>query len=84
MTARPHTACPKVVDAVGDVAPTAVEAVVPHARHRELAQVKWEGRTVSHEAATAVGFVPLSAPRTPVEVAGGPAPAMCAGCTTAR
>ncbi|MER5502277.1 peptidase C39 family protein [Streptomyces sp. NPDC002561] len=71
VTARPHTAYLKIVDAVGDV-PRAVEAVVSHARHRGLAQVKWEGWTVGPGAATAAGFVPLSAPRTPAEEAGGP------------
>lgn len=70
VTARPHTAYLKIVDAVGDV-PAAVEAVVAHARNRELAQVKWEGWTVTPEAATE-GFVPLSPPLTHAEAASGP------------
>ncbi|MFJ1622417.1 peptidase C39 family protein [Streptomyces sp. NPDC088190] len=61
VTARPHTAYLKIVDAVGDV-PMAVEAVVSHARDRGLAQVKWEGWTVNPEVAAALGFVPLSVP----------------------
>ncbi|MFJ7198601.1 MULTISPECIES: peptidase C39 family protein [unclassified Streptomyces] len=69
VTARPHTAYLKIVDAVGDV-PTAVEAVVSHARDRGLAQVKWEGWTVDPEAAAALGFVPLSLPLTQAEPGG--------------
>ncbi|MFC9946643.1 peptidase C39 family protein [Streptomyces pratensis] len=72
VTARPHTAYLKIVDAVGDV-PAAVEAVVAHAHRRGLAQVKWEGWTAGPEAATAAGFTPLRPPLTPVEDAAGPA-----------
>ncbi|MGI5467184.1 peptidase C39 family protein [Streptomyces sp. CA-132043] len=71
VTARPHTAYLKIVDAVGDV-PAAVEAVVAHARRQGLAQVKWEGWTASPEVAAAAGFAPLSPPLTPTEHAAGP------------
>ncbi|RMB87626.1 peptidase C39 family protein [Streptomyces shenzhenensis] len=71
VTARPHTAYLKIVDAVGDV-PAAVDAVVSHARHRGLAQVKWEGWTASAEVAAAVGFAPLGAPLAQAADAGGP------------
>ncbi|MEV8228761.1 peptidase C39 family protein [Streptomyces sp. NPDC079167] len=71
VTARPHTAYLKIVDAVGDV-PAAVEAVVAHARDRGLVQVKWEGWTASPEAAAAAGFVPLRPPLSPVEDGAGP------------
>ncbi|MFJ8793784.1 peptidase C39 family protein [Streptomyces sp. NPDC102462] len=71
VTARPHTAYLKIVDAVGDV-PAAVDAVVSYARRRGLAQVKWEGWTVSAEAAAAVGFAPLRAPLAPAQDADGP------------
>ncbi|MFF2902060.1 peptidase C39 family protein [Streptomyces sp. NPDC057966] len=71
VTARPHTAYLKIVDAVGDV-PAAVQAVVAHARNRELAQVKWEGWTVTPEAAATAGFAPLSPPLTHAEGANGP------------
>ncbi|MBM7440547.1 peptidase C39 family protein [Streptomyces sp. HB132] len=72
VTARPHTAYLKIVDAVGDV-PAAVAAVVAHARGLELAQVKWEGWTVSPEAAAAAGFVPLCPPLGQPDNATGPA-----------
>ncbi|MFD5631991.1 peptidase C39 family protein [Streptomyces sp. NPDC127072] len=72
VTARPHTDYLKIVDAIGDV-PAAVEAVVAHARGRELAQVKWEGWTASPEVAAAAGFVPLSPPVTQSQDAAGPA-----------
>ncbi|MEU9094150.1 peptidase C39 family protein [Streptomyces sp. NPDC048428] len=72
VTARPNTAYLKIVDAVGDVQ-AAVAAVVAHARHRELAQVKWEGWTAVPEDAAAAGFVPLSPPLTQPEGAAGPA-----------
>ncbi|MFF0225934.1 peptidase C39 family protein [Streptomyces sp. NPDC004629] len=71
VTARPHTAYLKIVDAVGDV-PAAVDAVVSYARHRGLAQVKWEGWTASAEMAAAVGFAPLRAPLAQAQDAGGP------------
>ncbi|MFJ4842453.1 peptidase C39 family protein [Streptomyces sp. NPDC088746] len=71
VTARPHTAYLKIVDAVGDV-PAAVEAVVAHARDRGLVQVKWEGWTASPEAAAAAGFAPLRPPLLPVEDGAGP------------
>ncbi|MEU6841857.1 peptidase C39 family protein [Streptomyces sp. NPDC046716] len=72
VTARPHTAYLKIVDAVGDV-PAAVAAVVAHARGQGLAQVKWEGWSVSSEDAATVGFAPLRPPLTPLEEATGPA-----------
>ncbi|MFE9056957.1 peptidase C39 family protein [Streptomyces mutabilis] len=72
VTARPETAYLKIVDAVGDV-PAAVAAVVAHARHRGLAQVKWEGWTASPEDAAAAGFAPLSPPLTQSEGSVGPA-----------
>jgi hypothetical protein len=65
VTARPHTAYLKIVDAVGDVR-AAAAAVVAHARDQGLAQVKWEGWTVSAEDAAAAGFTPLNPPLTPV------------------
>ncbi|MFE4215205.1 peptidase C39 family protein [Streptomyces sp. NPDC056844] len=71
VTARPHTGYLKIVDAVGDV-PAVVEAVVAHARGLGLAQVKWEGWTVSPEEAAAAGFAPLRPPLTPVEDGAGP------------
>ncbi|MEU6764996.1 peptidase C39 family protein [Streptomyces sp. NPDC046853] len=71
VTARPHTAYLKIVDAVGDV-PEAVRAVLAHARGQGLAQVKWEGWTASPEAAAAAGFTPLRPPLTPAEHAEGP------------
>lgn len=71
VSARPHTAYLKIVDAVGDVR-AAVAAVVAHARGRELAQVKWEGWTAGPEVAAAAGFSPLCPPLTPVEDAAGP------------
>lgn len=61
VTARPHTAYLKIVDAVGDV-PAAVAAVVDHARDRGLAQVKWEGWTARPEDAAAAGFTALRPP----------------------
>ncbi|MGC9496268.1 peptidase C39 family protein [Streptomyces sp. WG7] len=72
VTARPHTAYLKIVDAVGDV-PAAVAAVVAHARSRRLAQVKWEGWTANPEDAAAAGFAPLGPPLTQPEGAAGPA-----------
>lgn len=57
VTARPNTAYLKIVDAVGDVR-AAVAAVVAHARHRHLAQVKWEGWTADPDDAAAAGFAP--------------------------
>ncbi|NEC14779.1 acetyltransferase [Streptomyces sp. SID8014] len=69
VTARPHTSYLKIVDAVGDV-PAAVEAVVAHARHRGLAQVKWEGWRTHPEDAAAAGFTPLRPP--PVADGAGP------------
>ncbi|MFC8083701.1 peptidase C39 family protein [Streptomyces sp. NPDC057340] len=72
VSARPHTAYLKIVDAVGDV-PAAVAAVVAHARSLGLAQVKWEGWTASPEAAAALGFAPLTPPLTPVGEEAGPA-----------
>ncbi|MFD7292932.1 peptidase C39 family protein [Streptomyces sp. NPDC059897] len=71
VSARPGTAYLKIVDAVGDV-PAAVEAVVAHAREQGLAQVKWEGWTVSREEAVAAGFTPLRSPLAPPEDAAGP------------
>ncbi|WP_159501718.1 peptidase C39 family protein [Microbacterium sp. 18062] len=61
VTARPHTAYLKVVDAVGDVA-AVVEAVVALARTEGCAQVKWEGWTVTAADAARAGFAPLQAP----------------------
>ncbi|PSM41117.1 acetyltransferase [Streptomyces dioscori] len=72
VTARPGTAYLKIVDAVGDV-PTAVRAVLAHARGRGLAQVKWEGWTATPEAAAAAGFTPLRPPLAQSEGAAGPA-----------
>ncbi|WP_405646618.1 peptidase C39 family protein [Streptomyces uncialis] len=72
VTARPHTAYLKIVDAVGDV-PAAVAAVVAHARARGLAQVKWEGWTATSEEAAAAGFAPLAPPLARSEGAEGPA-----------
>ncbi|MEU8794346.1 peptidase C39 family protein [Streptomyces sp. NPDC048643] len=72
VTARPHTAYLKIVDAVGDV-PSALTAVIDHARRRELAQVKWEGWTASPEDAAAAGFAPLRPPLALSEGAEGPA-----------
>ncbi|MFE6666329.1 peptidase C39 family protein [Streptomyces sp. NPDC057697] len=71
VTSRPHTSYLKIVDAVGDV-PTAVGAVVSHARRQGLAQVKWEGWTVRPEDAAALGFAPLGAPLTPTTRESGP------------
>ncbi|MGW6059600.1 peptidase C39 family protein [Streptomyces sp. NPDC055189] len=71
VTARPNTAYLKIVDAVGDVQ-AAVRAVLAHARGQGLAQVKWEGWTVSPEAAAAAGFTPLRPPLTPAEHSEGP------------
>ncbi|CAL9356699.1 peptidase C39 family protein [Streptomyces sp. enrichment culture] len=71
VTARPHTAYLKIVDAVGDVRAAAL-AVLAHARRQGLAQVKWEGWTASPEDAAAVGFAPLSPPLTPTAHAAGP------------
>ncbi|MBR8740769.1 peptidase C39 family protein [Nocardiopsis sp. MG754419] len=61
VTARPGAAYLKIVDAVGDV-PSAVDAVVAHARERGLAQVKWEGWSVTAAQAGAAGFTPLEGP----------------------
>ena len=61
VTARPQTSYLKIVDAVGDV-PSAVAAVVAHARERGLAQVKWEGWTADPAEAEACGFTPLEPP----------------------
>ncbi|UPZ34467.1 peptidase C39 family protein [Streptomyces sp. LRE541] len=72
VTARPHTAYLKIVDAVGDV-PAAVRAVVAHAREQGLAQVKWEGWTAGPEAAAAAGFTPLRPPLAQSEGVAGPA-----------
>ncbi|MYT73548.1 MULTISPECIES: peptidase C39 family protein [unclassified Streptomyces] len=72
VTARPHTAYLKIVDAVGD-APAAAAAVVEHARRHGLAQVKWEGWTADHEAAATAGFVQLSPPLTQSATEDGPA-----------
>ncbi|MEU0137646.1 peptidase C39 family protein [Streptomyces sp. NPDC006296] len=72
VTARPHTAYLKIVDAVGDV-PAAVAAVVAHARRLERTQVKWEGWTATPEAAAAAGFTPLRPPLTPPDDTAGPA-----------
>ncbi|MGW7066270.1 peptidase C39 family protein [Streptomyces sp. NPDC054855] len=72
VTARPDTAYLKIVDAVGDV-PAVVEAVVAHARRRELAQVKWEGWSASPADAAAAGFAPLNPPLAQSEGAAGPA-----------
>ncbi|MEU1484131.1 peptidase C39 family protein [Streptomyces sp. NPDC005752] len=71
VTARPHTAYLKIVDAVGDV-PAAVEAVAAHARGLELAQIKWEGWTASAESAAAAGFLPLRHPLAQSAGAAGP------------
>jgi hypothetical protein len=71
VTARPHTAYVKIVDAVGDV-PAVVDAVVAHARGRGLAQVKWEGWTARPEDAAAAGFTPLRPPLTPAGHGAGP------------
>ncbi|WP_428986105.1 peptidase C39 family protein [Streptomyces pyxinae] len=71
VTARPHTAYLKIVDAVGDV-PAAVEAVVSHARRLELAQVKWEGWTADPGVAAATGFTPLTVPLNRANDASGP------------
>ncbi|MBQ0826021.1 peptidase C39 family protein [Streptomyces tagetis] len=71
VSARPHTAYLKIVDAVGDLA-AAVAAVVAHARRRGLAQVKWEGWTASPEDAAALGFAPLRPPLTPAGHTAGP------------
>lgn len=72
VTARPHTAYLKIVDALGDV-PTAVAAVLAHARRRKLAQVKWEGWTASPEDAAAAGFTSLRPPLTRPQDTAGPA-----------
>ncbi|MFF5876589.1 peptidase C39 family protein [Streptomyces californicus] len=61
VTARPGTAYAKIVDAVGDV-PAAARAVVAYAEEQGLAQVVWEGWTVSGEDAAATGFAPLRPP----------------------
>ncbi|MEW1723443.1 peptidase C39 family protein [Streptomyces sp. NPDC093109] len=61
VTARPHTAYLKIVDAVGEV-PAAVDAVVAAARQQGLAQVKWEGWTANAGEAAALGFAPLRVP----------------------
>ncbi|WP_329347304.1 peptidase C39 family protein [Streptomyces sp. NBC_01261] len=61
VTARPHTAYLKIVDAVGDI-PATVAAVVDHARDRALVQVKWEGWTARPEDAAAAGFTLLRPP----------------------
>ncbi|AEN13161.1 MULTISPECIES: peptidase C39 family protein [unclassified Streptomyces] len=71
VTARPHTAYLKIVDAVGDV-PAVVRAVVAHARDRGLVQVKWEGWTASPETAAAAGFTPLAPPLAPAGDGAGP------------
>ncbi|MGW7291015.1 peptidase C39 family protein [Streptomyces xiamenensis] len=71
VTARPHTAYLKIVDAVGDV-PAAALAVVEHARRRGLAQVKWEGWTAGPEHAAAAGFAPLCPPLAQLDDAAGP------------
>lgn len=71
VTARPHTAYLKIVDAVGDV-PATVAAVVEHARHRGLAQVKWEGWTARPEDAAAAGFSPMRPPLARAEDTAGP------------
>ncbi|MFJ2885418.1 peptidase C39 family protein [Streptomyces sp. NPDC087305] len=63
VTARPHTAYLKIVDAVGDV-PATVAAVVEHARARACIQVKWEGWTARPEDAAAAGFTALRPPLT--------------------
>ncbi|NEB40694.1 peptidase C39 family protein [Streptomyces sp. SID14515] len=63
VTARPGTAYVKIVDAVGDI-PAAVDAVVSYADEQGLAQVAWEGWTVSAEDAAAAGFAPLRLPLT--------------------
>ncbi|GGZ37020.1 hypothetical protein GCM10010365_67330 [Streptomyces poonensis] len=72
VSARPHTAYLKIVDAVGDVQ-AAVAAVVAHARRQGLAQVKWEGWTASPEDAAAAGFTSLCPPLAQAEDAAGPA-----------
>jgi hypothetical protein len=72
VTARPHTAYLKIVDAVGDV-PAVVGAVVAHARGQGLTQVKWEGWTASCEDAAAAGFTALDPPLSQSEGAAGPA-----------
>ncbi|MFJ7086439.1 peptidase C39 family protein [Streptomyces griseus] len=63
VTARPGTAYVKIVDAVGDV-PAAVDAVLSYADEQRLAQITWEGWTVSAEDAAAAGFAPLRLPLT--------------------
>ncbi|MFJ9249051.1 peptidase C39 family protein [Streptomyces sp. NPDC101776] len=63
VTARPHTAYLKIVDALGDVQ-AAVAAVVGHARERGLVQVKWEGWTARSEDAADAGFTVLRPPAT--------------------
>ncbi|MFJ8229895.1 peptidase C39 family protein [Streptomyces sp. NPDC094448] len=72
VTARPHTAYLKIVDAVGDVR-AAVEAVVTLADREGLAQVKWEGWTAHAEDVAATGFTGLRSPLTQPEGAAGPA-----------
>ncbi|MEV6752464.1 peptidase C39 family protein [Streptomyces sp. NPDC051214] len=72
VTARPDTAYLKIVDAVGDV-PAALEAVVAHARRREVVQLKWEGWSARPEDAAAAGFATLDSPLTQSEGAAGPA-----------
>ncbi|MYW69442.1 acetyltransferase [Streptomyces sp. SID8379] len=71
VTARPHTAYLKIVDAVGDV-PAAVTAVVAHARRQELVQVKWEGWTANPDDAAALDFVSLLPPLPRAQDAEGP------------
>ncbi|MFJ9427322.1 peptidase C39 family protein [Streptomyces sp. NPDC101249] len=71
VTARPGTAYLKIVDAVGEV-PSAVAAVVAHAREQGLAQVKWEGWTADPETAAAAGFTPLDPPHGRAPDAVGP------------
>lgn len=61
LTARPGTAYAKIVDAVGDL-PAVVAAVLDHARAQGVVQLKWEGWSVSPEAAAEAGFAPLRAP----------------------
>ncbi|MFE0674826.1 peptidase C39 family protein [Streptomyces sp. NPDC058867] len=71
VTARPDTAYLKIVDAIGDVR-AAVRAVVAHARRLALAQVKWEGWTVSPAVAESEGFTALIPPLAQPQDSPGP------------
>lgn len=66
VTARPSTSALKIVDAVGV---GAADAVLALAGERGLAQVKWEGWSVTDAQAAAAGFTRMRAPEN-AETAG--------------